>query len=59
MLGETMTHPYKSYENTELWKNINQIMDDLIENQDIIETTKREYIVGYICENLIGYDLEK
>lgn len=54
-----MTHPYKSYENTELWKNINRIMDDLIENQDIIETTKREYIVGYICENLIKNDHEK
>ena len=47
-----MNHPYKSYEETELWDKVNQIVEDLINNQDIEETTKREYIVGYICKNL-------
>lgn len=48
-----MTHPYISFENTELWKKVNQIIDELTENQDIEEKTKREYIVGYICKNLM------
>lgn len=48
-----MTHSYEKYENTELWKKVNQILDELVENQDIEEITKREYIVGYICKKLI------
>lgn len=48
-----MTHPYERYENTELWKIIDQALDELVENQDIEEITKREYIVGYICKKLI------
>ncbi|MGE6369886.1 hypothetical protein ACQKDB_12230 [Planococcus kocurii] len=48
-----MSHPYIKFEHTELWGKVNQIIDDLIENQDIEVTTKKEYVVGYICENLI------
>lgn len=48
-----MTHPYTNYENTELWERVEQIIDDLVKNQDIQETTKREYIVGYMCKHLI------
>jgi hypothetical protein len=48
-----MTHPYTGFENTELWMKVNQIMDELIENQDIEEKTRREYIVGYFCKNLL------
>ncbi|WP_169793155.1 hypothetical protein [Planococcus kocurii] len=48
-----MTHPYEKYENTELWKKLDQVLDELVENQDIEEITKREYIVGYICKKLI------
>ena len=48
-----MTPPYEKYENTELWKKIDQAIDKLVENQDIEETAKREYIVGYICKKLI------
>lgn len=48
-----MTHPYTNYENTEIWKRVEQIISDLVENQDIKETTNREHIVGFICKNLI------
>ncbi|WP_195913919.1 hypothetical protein [Planomicrobium sp. YIM 101495] len=47
-----MTHPYEKYENTEQWKKVNQVIAELVENQDIEELTKREYIVGYICKKL-------
>lgn len=47
-----MTHPYEKHENTKQWKKVNQVIDELVENQDIEELTKREYIVGYICKKL-------
>ena len=52
-VNSRMPHPYEKYENTELWKKIDQALDKLVENQDIEEITKREYIVGYICKKFI------
>ena len=48
-----MTHPYTKYENTEMWKRIEQLITELVDNHDIEEKTKREYIVGYICKDLL------
>ncbi|MEH7505083.1 hypothetical protein V7152_24240 [Neobacillus drentensis] len=45
-----MSHPYKQFENTSLWKTINKAIEDLVENDDIEEKTQREKIVGYICK---------
>lgn len=45
-----MEHPYKEYENTELWDLISKGIDELSENKDIQELTRREYIVGYLCK---------
>ncbi len=42
--------PYIEFESTELWSVINQAIEDLVENTDIIETTDRKYIVGYLCK---------
>ena len=46
------TFPYDRYRNTELWRKVEEAIHDLVENQDISETTRREYIVGYICKKL-------
>ncbi len=43
-------HPYKEYEQTQLWELIDKAIDDLVENQDIELTTRKEYIVGYLCK---------
>lgn len=48
-----MTHSYSEYENTVLWEKVNQIIEDLVKNEDIQETTAREYIVGYFCKSLM------
>lgn len=48
-----MTHPYTKYENTEMWKRIEQLITELVDNHDIEEKTKRKYIVGYICKDLL------
>ena len=47
-----MNHPYKKYETTELWSNIWEAIDELVDNQDVEEMTRREYIVGYLCAKL-------
>ncbi|MGE7837252.1 hypothetical protein [Viridibacillus arvi] len=45
-----MSHPYNQYEHTRMWAVINKGIDDLVENNDIEEMTKREHIVGYLCK---------
>lgn len=45
-------HPYKKYEDTELWANIKQSIKDLEKNQDLSLIEWHEYIVGYICKQL-------
>jgi hypothetical protein len=44
--------PYEKYKNSELWIKLNDILKELEENQDIEITTHRDYVIGYLCENL-------
>jgi hypothetical protein len=46
------THPYQEFEGTKLWKRVNAAINALVLNGDIKETTRREYIVGYICKEI-------
>jgi hypothetical protein len=45
-------HPYKEFEQTGLWKTLSKGIRDLVENQDLKEIARREYIVGYLCKLL-------
>jgi hypothetical protein len=45
-------HPYGKFEGTGLWRAVNKGIHDLVENQDLNETARREYIVGYLCKVL-------
>ncbi len=45
-------HPYQEFEKTGLWKALNKGISDLVENQDLKEIERREYIVGYLCKVL-------
>jgi hypothetical protein len=45
-------HPYKRFEGTGLWRAVEKGVRDLVENQDLKELARREYIVGYLCEVL-------
>lgn len=47
-----MKHPYKEYEDSELWKIVKSSVEELVENTDIELLTPIEYVVGYICKNL-------
>lgn len=46
-------HPYKDLEGTELWKKVSQCIDDLVKNQDINITTKKECVIGYLCKMIV------
>ncbi|MFF2879185.1 hypothetical protein ACFVR2_23115 [Gottfriedia sp. NPDC057991] len=48
-----MSHPYVKFENTPLWNVISKGIDDLVENNDIEETTKREYIVVFLDNKVL------
>jgi len=40
-------HPYQDLENHPCWPILEQTLKDLVENQDLEETTHRHDIVGY------------
>jgi hypothetical protein len=44
------THPYRAFEGTPMWRKVNRAIAALVKNGDIQETTRREYIVGYVCK---------
>ena len=44
--------PYEMHRGTPAWQLVDKAINDLVENEDIVETTRRDYIVGYICEKL-------
>ena len=45
-------HPYKTYEGSPIWSVVETAIADLVGNQDIEETTRREYIVGYLVQQI-------
>ena len=47
-----INHPYKEFEKTQLWRIINNAVDELIKNQDIELNTRKEYVIGYLCKIL-------
>ncbi len=47
-----MSHPYEKYEGTKLWQVVCDILKDLKDNQDLELTTKEEYVIGYICNEI-------
>jgi len=44
--------PYDSLKGTETWMIVEKAIQDLVENHDIVETARRDYIVGTICKKL-------
>jgi hypothetical protein len=44
--------PYDSNKGSQVWIVVENAIQDLVNNNDIVETTTREYIVGYICKKL-------
>ena len=49
-----MDHPYTELEKTRLWAAVESAIKDLVSNNDLVESTARAYIVGYLCQKLIN-----
>jgi hypothetical protein len=45
---------YDEYTKSQLWIFVNEAITDLVDNDDIVEKMRRDYIVGYICKKLQG-----
>ena len=45
-------HSYVEFENTRLWRAVEEIVSDLEQNKDLQLMTIREYVIGYICQQL-------
>ena len=48
-----LSTPYENYEADPLWPLIEKGITDLVTNQDLIEQTDRNYIVGYLCDVIL------
>ena len=48
-----MNHPYVEFEKTPLWKTLEKAISDLQENQDVKLTTAQQYVIGYLCKQLV------
>ena len=51
-INSKLDHPYKKFQGTFLWERVDRAVTALAKNGDIQETTRREYIVGYICKTV-------
>ncbi len=49
-----MAHPYTELEKTRLWAAVESAIKDLVSNNDLVESTARPYIVGYLCQKLLN-----
>ena len=47
-------HPYKRFEGSDLWRILSTAIDELAANDDLREQTRREYVIGYIIQKLVG-----
>jgi hypothetical protein len=45
-------HPYGQFAATRQWSVLDRAIGDLVENNDLSETTAHEYVVGYLCKAL-------
>ncbi len=45
-------HPYGQFEGTRQWSVLDRALSELIKNSDLEEKTRREYIVGFLCNAL-------
>ena len=45
-----MTHPYKDYEDSPIWRAVDGAIIDLENNSDLAVTTTRGHVVGFITK---------
>ena len=46
------SHPYVTYERTPVWEVVDAALTELEANHDLVLTTGRAYVIGYMCSQL-------
>ena len=46
-------HPYVEFEGTPLWRTVKKAIADLDKNHDVELTEWYQYVVGYVCRQLV------
>jgi hypothetical protein len=44
--------PYETQKGTPVWRIVDNAINDLVNNDDLVEATRHDYIVGYVCKKL-------
>lgn len=52
-LGRTAPRPYEQYSDLAIWKVLDRGINRLVRNQDLVETSSRTHIVGYLVKLLV------
>jgi hypothetical protein len=52
-------HPYVPLENTDVWRELEKAVKDLVDNKDLRELTDRKYIVGFLAKRLSDAGFKK
>jgi hypothetical protein len=47
------THPYVQFEGTQVWRVLKKSLSDLEKNQDVELKEWHQYVVGYLCKQLV------
>ncbi|MGB6874897.1 MAG: hypothetical protein WBD87_02575 [Candidatus Acidiferrales bacterium] len=47
-----LLHPYKGFRGSSFWKRVDRAILALVGNGDVRLTTRRAYVVAYICHAL-------
>ncbi len=45
--------PYKDLIDHPLWSVIDKALDDLIKNKDVLVSTPRKYVIGYLLQSIL------
>ncbi|MBW8771344.1 MAG: hypothetical protein JF589_16445 [Gemmatimonadetes bacterium] len=46
--------PFKQYENSRLWAAVQEMITELAVSREITVNTAPEYVVGYLCRELVA-----
>lgn len=50
-------HPYKTLMSLYAWDVIEKTLNDLGRNQDLVLQTSKEYVIGYLLQELINAEI--
>ncbi len=50
----TAPRPYDEYRNSPLWSALQQTLGELIATRELAINTAPEYVIGYLCRELIA-----